>query len=303
MYYDIFTLISRIRAESVAPAVGGYTTDASILALIQSVHEDIYTWLRENAREYHNVYSDALTSVAQQEEYTLPDNVLDRAIVKVEYRSGSGSSLQTSTYIPSTFEDRPDWGSFAHGGIYNNSRRVFMLRGRNIIFYPRFGTTGDTIRIYYLDYPVPLHGGTATAGGANTITFPANATLDDASTVSTLIFPPATYVGQIIRIVDGTAVGNQRVITNYNSSTRVATVDSNWSVATDATSKYSLMPKLPEEYLHDIFVYSVADRLYARQCNVDGVAIFNSRSMRALQRMVTSIIPRVTGFVGIKNIW
>jgi len=50
----------------------------------------------------------------------------------------------------------------------------------------------------------------------------------------------ADYVGQTLYIVNGTGKGQSSVITNYDSSTRVATITGSWSTQPDATSVYTI---------------------------------------------------------------
>jgi len=72
----------------------------------------------------------------------------------------------------------------------------------------------------------------AQAGASTTITLDTGATATD-----------SLYNGNIVAIIAGTGVGQNRVITGYVGSTRVATVDSAWAVTPDATSVYALYPQ------------------------------------------------------------
>lgn len=82
-----------------------------------------------------------------------------------------------------------------------------------------------------------LTSGTAQAGASGTITLAAGA-----SATSSL------FVGLPIRITGGTGSGQARVITAYNGSTKVATVDWSWTTTPDNTSTYEIVgqptPKL-----------------------------------------------------------
>lgn len=66
------------------------------------------------------------------------------------------------------------------------------------------------------------------------------------ATSNTIVFPtyfsPANsaYVGVNISITAGTSVGDQRVITSYNGSSRTATVNQNWTATPDTTSVFAL---------------------------------------------------------------
>ena len=49
-----------------------------------------------------------------------------------------------------------------------------------------------------------------------------------------------SYVGSPIYIVSGTGANQKRTISAYNSTTRVATVNTNWTTVPDTTSIYSI---------------------------------------------------------------
>lgn len=71
--------------------------------------------------------------------------------------------------------------------------------------------------------------GTAQAGASGSITLAAGASATD-----------NYYCGTKITLTGGTASGASNYITDYNGTTKVATVLSDWSVAPDATSEYSI---------------------------------------------------------------
>lgn len=67
----------------------------------------------------------------------------------------------------------------------------------------------------------------AITGTSNTITFPGTYSLTNNA-----------YVGVTIFISNGTSAGDTRTITSYNGTTRVATVDQNWTLTPDTTSVF-----------------------------------------------------------------
>src|SRR3990167_9219953 len=73
------------------------------------------------------------------------------------------------------------------------------------------------------------HAGTATAGGASTITLAAGASASDDA-----------YRGMRIRTTGGTGNGQARTISTYNGTTKVATVSEAWTTPPDATTTYSI---------------------------------------------------------------
>jgi hypothetical protein len=67
----------------------------------------------------------------------------------------------------------------------------------------------------------------------------ANATLQAASSAT-----DDYYNGYMLRIVQGTGVGQKKKITDYEGTIKKATLESNWSVVPDTTSKYEIIPEV-----------------------------------------------------------
>lgn len=67
----------------------------------------------------------------------------------------------------------------------------------------------------------------ATSGSANTITLPAHFSATSNA-----------YLGVDIQITNGTSAGDFRTITSYNGTTKVATVNQNWTTTPDTTSQF-----------------------------------------------------------------
>lgn len=72
---------------------------------------------------------------------------------------------------------------------------------------------------------------TAQAGGAGTITL-------DASASATNEF----YAGMVIYLTGGTGAGQFGIITEYNATTKVATVHQNWKTNPDNTTTFAILP-------------------------------------------------------------
>jgi hypothetical protein len=72
----------------------------------------------------------------------------------------------------------------------------------------------------------------AQAGGTSTIT------LDTGASATNDL-----YNGNIVAILAGTGTGQNKVMTGYVGSTKVATVDSPWVITPDATSVFALYPQ------------------------------------------------------------
>jgi len=71
------------------------------------------------------------------------------------------------------------------------------------------------------------HTGLAQAGSASTITLAASA--------------PGDYLGHRVRLESGAGSGQMRTIKAYDSVTKVATVDPDWTTAPIATDQYRVI--------------------------------------------------------------
>lgn len=89
----------------------------------------------------------------------------------------------------------------------------------------------DKNTVHYTDstslFAIIGEGGLATAGGASTLTL--------ASYSSTT---NQWYTGLILEILSGTGLGQTRTISDYNGTTKVATVSTAWTTQPDTTSRY-----------------------------------------------------------------
>lgn len=99
-----------------------------------------------------------------------------------------------------------------------------------------------------------LHGGTAAAGGASSITLAAGA-----SAVND------TYNGMSIVITAGTGSGQSRTVSAYVGATKVATVSVAWVTPPDVTSVYSIRDKVEYTLISEAFESG------AFYVNIDGV--------------------------------
>lgn len=102
------------------------------------------------------------------------------------------------------------------------------------------GASGDISQAYFGDLEAkvlaaPVRDNTAQAGAAGTITLDASASaVDD------------YYNGMQIWLNGGTGADQVRVITDYNGTTKVATIDYNWGTNADATSEFIISEDLLE---------------------------------------------------------
>ena len=128
---------------------------------------------------------------------------------------------------------------------YQNSiRRTSSIKriifDNKIIFSSSKELSGH-IRLWFIRTLPKLHYGIAAAGSADSITL--NAT----PTKGVLQREHDIYVGSLIGIYSGTGEGQVRRITNYDATTREATIDESWLVNPNNSSVYSLISPVPDQ--------------------------------------------------------
>ena len=158
-----------------------------------------------------------------------------------------------------------DSGANANDDFYNHARVVITdgtgpEQERIIVDYngttkvatiaPPWITNPDSTSVFEIE-PAIVHAetnsktvtvGLAQTGAANTITL--------ASTESSIT---NFYKNDVISIDSGTGVGQQRIVTAYNGTTKVATIEPNWDINPDTTSEYIVEEAL---VIADIFAIS-----------------------------------------------
>lgn len=158
--------------------------------------------------------------------------------------TGTATGWTTSTLINTSkvWEDnkwsRMFYVTITAGTGVGNTRQITDNTNNTLSVYPNFSIAPDATSVYEIKGTV-LDYGTATAVGTNSLTD---------STKST-IWLANTYRYAKIKIVYGTGIGQERFIASH--TTTVITVDANWTVLPDNTSKYEIigMKTYPASYL------------------------------------------------------
>jgi hypothetical protein len=135
------------------------------------------------------------------------DNYYSGQIVKINAGTGIGQSRTILSYAAGT-------------AIATVTRDWAIAPDNTSVFSVHMG-----------DYPAILEAGTATAGGSATIDLDANAAAVN-----------NTYKSNFIVITGGTGIGQTRLITAYNGSTKQANVVPNWVTNPAAGSIYQVIP-------------------------------------------------------------
>lgn len=229
-------MITNVRRKANQPSTqGAVDSDSEIAVYLNEAQGLLYQAVVDADETFFEEKDTTLGFIASQEEYTLPDVVKDRKITLIERTDTTPASI-----LWAIRRSERNW----HYGT-SVVERCF-LRGNTLGLSPAPSTTVSTnIQITYIRILAPMHYATAVSGTSANINF---ATSSGVTAGSLTIFPPALYIGEKIRIISGTGIGQERLISAYNSSTRLATVSSNWSTTPDATSVYSIVSSIPEDF-------------------------------------------------------
>lgn len=187
--------------------------------------------------------------VANQESYALPKNFV--AGQKEFVKATRLERLIGSRWFPLEFKKRYSGGVNSYGTAQGDGYfPTYNFRGRALILEPPPASSeSGTTRLIYAFQPPRLNSGNCGAGASTT---GAESQVILASTAD----PRDDYYnGARVTISSGTcdAVGQTRMITDYNGYTKVATLDSAWSIKTVVANTN---PKAADVYsilIHDDF--------------------------------------------------
>lgn len=113
----------------------------------------------------------------------------------------------------------------------------------------------DSAALGLANIALPL-AGTASAGGASTITLVGGVATDN------------YYKGQLVRITGGTGIGQARAIASYVGSTKVATVNRAWVTNPDSTSVFQVLST--DDFLQATDVSSISGAAITRTATAQG---------------------------------
>lgn len=180
--------------------------------------------------------------------------VLPADFMRVRDVSASGYPIEI--VLPA---QRHFYGATVRNWLGNNAGIFYAYLCGKTIYY----ATGinETVTFTYNRRLPKLHRGTAQAGSTSTITLAAEAL------IGTVEESDDYYNNATIIITSGTGSGQERVVTDYVGSTKVAT-SAAWTVTPDETSVYEIKCELPEDPDFQIILCEmVADKLGRKNKN------------------------------------
>ena len=247
---DLQSLVDAFRSD-IDEDVASFFSDAEAVRWINRGKG--YIWAKAvEADEDFGLTSFDFSIVADTANYVLQNDVY--RIRRIEQIFPSDSSRVPIPWYPIDLNQKGDYDASAGGGSEAPLRYFLEARQFRTVPVPNSAQAGtNNGRVWYIPKLGDLQSGTATAGGASTITFPTTNTLPGALTSRIDDY----YNGLDILITSGTGVGQVRRITDYDGSTRVATVDVPWTTLPTSASLYSLMTPIPDEYQYLQSQYAV----------------------------------------------
>ncbi|MHC4508014.1 MAG: hypothetical protein ACYTAO_03520 [Planctomycetota bacterium] len=229
--------VSLIRKATDEPDTGPKYPDADLIEYIHSAFDQVLASI--NVETDHPILTRRDVSVVSgTRDYLLPCNVSEIwRIAKIDTNSG----------VP-TWEVWPT-------NEYTFRGDGWTVEG-NILRFHHLNLNAETLEILYIaGGDVSIHTATAGAGAASTITFPASPTDGSLDT------RPDAYAGYTVRTLSGTGAGQERIVSAYDASTRVATVRPAWTTTPDNTTVYEVLPQYSRLIRHVVALYASLDVL------------------------------------------
>lgn len=263
---DLITLTRKYIDVPSADATSEGTDDTELLLYINAEQRHLFSIARNAEEDWLGQEFVFLPSNGTYNYYLPMNSVALRRVEMISGASVSGSSpffsVDESTADPievefGTLNNSP--GSYVHRrGDRLVSLEGYFLYGDQIRFNQgmTLGSDGRYCRIFFTPTTPDLHRATAAAGTSSTITL---GTTGTASTVGTIKTVDNYYKDMRVEIISGTGSGQVRRVSQYVGSTKVATMDANWSTTPDSTSVYSINCPIVDDY-HELLALGAAIR-------------------------------------------
>ena len=230
--------VSLIRKAVDEPSVTPKWTDSDLVELLQAGIDQVIADIHVNT-DHPIMVRHSITLADGVQDYIMPPQVGE--LLRV-------AKMNTSTGLP----DYEVWP----GSYHDPGGHGWKIEG-NILRILRDWDSTDTLELLYIPNAEPLlHKGTAEAEAATTITLMA------IPTDGTLGKRPNEYVGMVLRILSSTEnVVEERVITAYDVTTRIATVNKAWDNTPTGTVVYEIVPTFGRMFKHVVSLRAAVDLL------------------------------------------
>lgn len=269
-------LYTRVRHWTDEPATNAKFTDAKLYDLVRSSYARLFPDIMANDEGSFVVRHD-ITLVDNQQVYVLPPNV--------------GTILRLAQYDADT--DIPTW-ELLPDTLLNPTGYGFTIEGNTIRLLQRQAWDGEVLRLLYIpNGESKPHTGVTNSGGSTVNAIE----LATSPTAGTLDLRPNAYAGCFVRLTGGTSCPyEERYITAYDNSTRLATVSPAFTVA-PVSMNYDIIPSAGV-LLEDVLSVAVARRILAIDGHTERKQLMDGdyrEACRALRLQLAKIQMRVKG--------
>ncbi|KKM83707.1 hypothetical protein LCGC14_1306610 [marine sediment metagenome] len=261
-------VVSLVRKATDEPSQSPKYTDGDIVEYIQAGMDAVMTDIAINT-DHPIVVRYSITLVDGTQYYVLPPNVAE--LIRV-------AKINSTTGLPE-YEAWP-------GSYMNPGGAGWKLEG-NVLRLLRDWNSTDTLELMYYPNSEPaMHKATASSVAAGTITFPSSVT------DGTLGTRPNEYVGMLCRILSSdTNLQEERLITGYVVSTRVATLAKDWDTTPIGTIVYEVVPIFSRTIKHVVALRTAIDIL-SNEGNSQRMATLNQNyaiKLSAMRRQLSKM--------------
>jgi len=264
--------VSLIRKATDEPGTNPKYTDGDIVELLQAAIDAVLTDIDVNT-DHPIMIRHTITLVSGEQDYILPPQVGELIRVTKE---------NTSTGLPE-YESWP-------GSYQDPSRKGWKLEGNVLRLLADWISTETLTLLYHPNAEPLIHKATASAIDADTVTFPTSVT------DGTLGTRPNEYVGMIIRILSSTqGYQEERLITAYDVTTRIATINKAWDVTPTGTVVYEVVPVFGRLIKHVVSLRAALD-LLSQEGNSQRMSTLERNYMLKLSAMRRAISKKEARF-------
>lgn len=232
------TAIQRVRDDANFPS-SGFPTDDDIIRWLNEGYLNFYSHMNKHVRTW-NIYTYNAQRDSTTREVDVPVD-FGGYVTRAEYDNGSGRPDTLNLTTRSHF----DFTTAAIPRRFAVQRRKFLLDPQ-----PSVSDSENTLRFLYLRSPLKVHYGSIQSGTSTQVT------LASSAVAGTVGRRDSIHVNQVIRIVNGAAVGEERVIDGYTGTSKVATVDEAFDVVPSTGDKYQIMMDLHHDDEEAVIAYA-----------------------------------------------
>ena len=261
-------VVSLVRKATDEPNQSPKYTDGDIVEYLQAGMDAVMPDIAVNT-DHPIVVRYEITLVDGTQYYVLPPNVAE--LIRV-------AKINSSTGLPE-YEVWP-------GSHMNQGGSGWKLEG-NVLRLLRDWDSTDTLELMYYPNSEPaMHKGTSEATAA------ASVTLMAVPTDGTLGTRPNEYVGMLLRILSSDQkVQEERLITAYNVTTRVATLAKDFDTTPTGTVVYEVVPIFSRTIKHVVALRTAIDIL-SQEGNSQRMATLNQNyavKLSAMRRQLSKM--------------